>query len=348
MHLDVTFLAPYLDQVPALAQAADQVGFDAFWVSETRYNPFLALTLAAEHSQRLFLGTAVAIAFARSPMVTAQTAWDLQRYSHGRFLLGLGTQVRAHIERRFGMPWDPPVPKLREYILALREIWASWQERRPVRFRGRFYTITLMTDFFNPGPIAHPRIPIYIAGVNRGLIRLAGQMADGFHVHPLHSVRYLREVLLPTLVEGLRDAGRSRREIALAATVLVVTGPNERERARARRFVRQQIAFYASTPSYRLVFDLHGWSAVAERLSRMAARGEWDEMASLITDEMLHTFAVDAAWDALPQALIQRYEGLLDRIALYYRFRPEAQEAWRAFYQTWRATLAQRYADAEP
>ncbi len=346
MHLDVTFLAPLLDQVPALARAADHVGFDAFWVSETRYNPFLALTLAAEHSQRLFLGTAVAIAFARSPMVTAQAAWDLQRYSQGRFLLGLGTQVRAHIERRFGMPWDPPVPKLREYILALREIWAAWQERRPVRFRGQYYTITLMTDFFNPGPIAHPRIPISIAGVNHGLIRLAGQMADGFHVHPLHSVRYLREVLLPTLIEGLRDAGRSRREVELVATVLVITGRNDEERARMRRFVRQQIAFYASTPSYRLVFDLHGWSAVAERLSRMAARGEWDEMGALITDDMLHAFAVDAAWDELPQVLTQRYAGLLDRIALYYPFRPEAQEAWRAFRQRWSKAFATRPANS--
>ncbi|NPA26084.1 MAG: TIGR03617 family F420-dependent LLM class oxidoreductase [Chloroflexi bacterium] len=344
MHLDVTLLAPRLYQMPELARAADQVGFDAFWVAETRHNPFLPLVLVAEHSRTLRLGTAVAIAFARSPMVVAQAAWDLQRYSQGRFLLGLGTQVRAHIERRFGMPWDPPVPKLREYILALREIWASWQERRPVRFRGQYYTFTLMTDFFDPGPIAHPRIPIYIAGVNRGLIRLAGQMADGFHIHPLHSIRYLREVLLPTLAEGLRDAGRKRGEVALAATVLVVTGQTERERTLMRALVRQQIAFYASTPSYRMVFDLHGWSAVAERLSRMASRGEWDEMPDLITDEMLHTFAVDAPWDDLPRALMERYFGLIDRLALYYRFRPEEVDAWVDLHKRWRTLLLTQYA----
>lgn len=329
MHVDVTLLVPDMDQMPALARAAEVVGFDALWTSETKHNPFLPLTLAAEHTRRLHLGTAVAIAFPRSPLVTAHIAWDLQKLSRGRFILGLGTQVKAHIERRFGVPWEAPVAKLREYIQALRAIWDAWQNRTRLNFRGRFYKHTLMTDFFDPGPIDHPHIPVYVAGVNPGLIRLAGELADGFHVHPFHSVRYMQEVFLPTLNEALRAAGRARKDIQLASTVFAITGRTPAEMDAVREMVRQQIAFYASTPSYRVVLAVHGWEEVGERLSRLAARKRWEEMPGLIGDEMLHVYAVEAPWQDLPEALVRRYHGVLDRIALYYPFRLEDQGMWQ-------------------
>ncbi len=328
MNVDISVLIPKLNEMPHLTRAAETAGFDALWSSETKHSPFLPLVLAAEHSQRIALGTAVAIAFPRSPMVTAQVAWDLQAYSQGRLLLGLGTQVKAHIERRFGMTWEAPVAKLREYILALRAIWDAWQNRTRLNFRGRFYKITLMTDFFDPGPISHPHIPIYIAGVNPGLIRLAGELCEGFHVHPFHSVLYMKNVFLPALEEGLRSAGRQRSDIQLASTVFVITGRNEREMDAMREMVRQQVAFYASTPSYRVVLDVHGWGDVGERLSYLAARKRWQEMPALITDEMLAVYAVEAPWERLGVALRERYEGILDRIALYYPFRSDEVDMW--------------------
>ncbi len=328
MELDLTLLAPALDEMPALARAAEEVGFGTLWVGETKHNPFLPLALAAEHTQRLHLGTAVAIAFPRSPMVTAQVAWDLQRFSRGRLRLGLGTQVRAHIVRRFSTPWEAPVAKLRDYILALRAIWHAWQHRTRLNYRGRFYTFTLMTDFFDPGPIPHPHIPIYIAGVNRGLVRLAGELADGFHVHPFHSPAYLRQVLLPALEEGLQAAGRARDAVRLASTVFVITGTGS-ARARLREEVRRQIAFYASTPTYRVVLEVHGWAEVGERLSQLAARQRWDAMPALISDEMLAAFALEADWDDLGPALRARYHGLLDQIALYLPFDPARVEEWK-------------------
>ncbi len=329
LHLDLSVLVPELADLPDIARAAEEVGFAALWTSETKHNPFLPLVLAAEHTQRIEMGTAVAIAFPRSPMVTAQIAWDLQQYSGGRLLLGLGTQVKAHIERRFGMPWEAPVAKLREYILALRAIWDAWQNRTRLNFRGKFYKHTLMTDFFDPGPIEHPHIPIYIAGVNPGLIRLAGELCEGFHVHPFHSVAYMKQVFLPALEEGLRKAGRRREDIQLASTVFVITGRNAGEQEAMREMVRQQLAFYASTPTYRVVLDVHGWGEVGERLSHLAARKRWDEMPALITDEMLAVYAVEAPWEELGAALRARYEGVLDRIALYYPFRPDERDRWR-------------------
>jgi len=328
MELDLTLLAPTLDEMPALARAAEEVGFGTLWVGETKHNPFLPLTLAAEHTQHLRLGTAVAIAFPRSPMVTAQVAWDLQRFARGRFHLGLGTQVRAHIQRRFSTRWEAPVARLRDYIQALRAIWQAWQQRTRLNYRGRFYTFTLMTDFFDPGPNEHPHIPISIAGVNRGLVRLAGELADGFHVHPLHSPVYLRKVLLPALEEGLRAAGRTRSHVRLASTVFVITGTGA-ARARLREEVRRQIAFYASTPTYRVVLEVHGWAEVGERLSQLAARQQWDAMPALISDEMLAAFALEADWDDLGPALRARYHGLLDQIALYLPFDPARAEEWK-------------------
>lgn len=308
-----------LAEAASLAQRAESIGYDALWSSETQHDPFLPLALAAEHTRRIQLGTGIAVAFARSPTVLAHTAWDLQQHSNGRFILGLGTQVKAHVERRFGMTWDvPPAPRLREYILAIRALWQCWQTGEKLNFRGEFFKLTLMSPFFNPGPITHPHIPIYIAGVNEHLCQLAGELCEGFHVHPFHTPKYLAEFVLPNIELGLKKNGRARGDIQLASSIFVIGGDTEEERDANRKAVRQQIAFYASTPSYHTVFELHGWQTVAEELSSLASRGRWEEMPTLITDAMLAEFAEEGDWTALPTKIMRRYDGLLDRVAYYF------------------------------
>lgn len=324
-----------LRQIGPTARAADAVGFAGLWVPETQHNAFVAMTLAAEHSQRIAIGSAVAIAFARSPMVTAQAAWDLQALSGGRFVLGLGTQVKAHIERRFGMPWGSPVARLRDYVAALRAIWGSWQTGSRLQFEGTFYRHTLMTPFFDPGPIAQPQIPIYIAGVNEGLARLAGACCDGFHVHPFHSVRYIEAIVRPQVAAGAAAAGRSPTAVTLASSVFVISGDTDEALTRSRDEARQQIAFYASTPTYRVVLACHGWDDAGEQLSRLAAAKRWNEMGRLISDEMLAAFAVQATLGELGPALVARYNGVLDRIACYTPYAPGTADAsWRAVATT--------------
>jgi len=330
MKIDTNIVVSNLRDVPALAQAAEAIGFDGLWSSETSHDPFLMSALVAEHTQRATLGTAIAVAFPRSPGTLAYLAWDLAALSNGRFILGLGTQVKAHNERRFGVKWEPPVAKLREVILAMRALWDTWQNGTRLNFRGQFFKLTLMSPFFNPGPIPHPHIPIYVAGVNRGMCRLAGELCDGFHVHPFHSVRYLREVTLPTIEEGLRISGRRRGEMELVSSILAIPSDTEAEREEASHLVRQQIAFYASTPSYAPVMELHGWGDTRERLSRLAAKGRWGEMPSLVTDEMLDVFALSGTWEDLPGLIMTRYEGLLDRVMYYLPFVPgDMDDRWR-------------------
>ena len=323
MLIDANLPPVALGAVPVIARAAETFGFDAVWTSETVHDPFLPGALISEHTRRLSFGTAIAVAFARSPATLAYTAWDLAGASGGRFILGLGTQVKAHIERRFGMPWpESPVARLREQIQAVRALWHSWQSGEPLNFRGESYRLTLMTPFFNPGPIEHPEIPIYIAGVNTGLARLAGECADGFHAHPFHSTGYLREVILPAIDDGCRRSGRSREDVKVYVTAFVAGNEAERE------FARQQIAFYASTPSYRAVMAFHGWEAAAESLSGLAARGRWAELPEVISDEMLDAFAVLAPAAELPARLLERYQGVADRLGLYLPFVPGERDAW--------------------
>ncbi len=323
MYFDAAITPNSLNDVPALAKAAEAAGLAAVWTSETQHNPFLPLPLVAEHTTRLRFGTAVAIGFARSPLTLAHVAWDLSAQSGGRFMLGLGTQVRAHIERRFGLDWPASAAgKLRDLVLAMRAVWQAWQTGERLNYRGEYFKLTLMTPFFNPGPIAQPRVPIYIAGVNTGLARLAGEVCDGFHVHPFNTAAYLREVLLPAIAEGAAKAGRSPAEVQVAGTAFAITSPAEREA------VRQQIAFYASTPSYRPVMAHHGWEAAAERLSGLAARGDWAAMPALISDEMLDTFAVSGPLEGLAGPLRERYQGRLQRVALYKPFQAE-ETGWR-------------------
>ncbi len=326
MKLDASLPPVGLSGVAASACAAEDIGFDALWTTETMHDPFLPGALIAEHTQRLKFGTAVAIAFARSPANLAYTAWDLAAASAGRFILGLGTQVKAHVERRFGMPWpESPVGKLREQIQAIRAFWNTWQNGEKLNFRGEYYKLTLMSPFFNPGSIPHPDIPIFIAGVNTGLARLAGEMADGFHAHPFHSARYLKEVVAPAIEQGAEKAGRKRSDIQLSVSAFIAMNAQDRE------FARQQIAFYASTPSYHPVMALHGWGEAAERLSILAARGEWGEMGALIGDEMLATFATLASNPKdLKAALMERYQGVADRLTLYMPFIPgERDSFWK-------------------
>ncbi len=325
MYIDATLPPVPLKEVPAIAEAAESTGFDAVWSSETIHDPFLPGALIAERTRRLHFGTAVAIAFARSPATLAYTAWDLAQASGGRFILGLGTQVKAHIERRFGMPWpDSVVGKLREQIAAIRAFWNAWQNGEKLDFRGEYYKLTLMSPFFNPGRIEHPQVPIFIAGVNTGLARLAGETADGFQVHPFHSPAYLQQVLMPAIEEGALKAGRTRGDVQVSVSAFVVTSPEE------DLFVRSQIAFYASTPSYRAVMALHGWEEVAGQLSALAKRGQWGDMPALIDQGMLETFAVAASPTELPDALRDRYSGVVDRLGLYLPYSPgKRDDFWR-------------------
>jgi probable F420-dependent oxidoreductase len=332
MLIDASLPPVSLKEVPSVARAAESLGFDGLWSAETVHDPFLPGALIAEQTTRLSFGTAIAVAFARSPATIAYSAWDLAQASAGRFMLGLGTQVKGHIERRFGMPWpDSPVKKLREQIGAIRAIWRTWQSGEPLNYRGEYYKLTLMSPFFNPGPIDHPDIPIYIAGVNTGLARLAGEVADGFVVHPFHSPDYLEKVILPSIVEGALGVGRTRGDLSVFVTSFVISSPEERD------FVRQQIAFYASTPSYRPVMSLHGWEEVAEKLSSLASRGKWGELPGLIDDDMLRVFAMTGSPGDLPSALKSRYLGLADRLSLYIPFIPgERDQFWKSFLHSWR------------
>ncbi|RME74486.1 MAG: TIGR03617 family F420-dependent LLM class oxidoreductase [Chloroflexi bacterium] len=334
MKIDLSLLTYSLSDIPALARHADALGFDGLWTSEAAHDPFLPLALAAEHTRRLSLGTAIALAFPRSPAVLAYTAWDLARFSQGRFILGLGTQVKAHNERRLGVKWEQPVEKLREVILALRAFWDCWQNGTRLNFRGEFFKLTLMSPFFNPGPHDYPDIPIYIAGVNARMCRLAGELCQGLHVHPLHTVRYLQTQIWPNIEAGLSESGRSRTDIQLASTVFVIPTDDPRQAAEVEQQVRRQIAFYASTPTYRPVLALHGWEAIGDRLGALAVRRRWGEMARLIPDDMLAEFAVSGPWAGLPALLRHKYGDLLDRVSFYLPFTPGKQE------EQWQATIA--------
>jgi probable F420-dependent oxidoreductase len=316
MKLDVRLVGA-LGEAGAAAQEAEALGFDGAWTSEVGCDPFLPLALAAQATTRLRLGTSIAVAFPRSPVTTAHLAWDLQRLSGGRFVLGLGTQVKGHIQRRYGLPWDEPGSRLRDYIGALRAIWHCWQHRTPLDYRGRFYTHTLMPPFFSPPPMEHPRIPVQVAGVQPSMCRLAAETADGLHIHPFHSARYLRDVVLPAVNDGLASAGRGRDDFTVVASVIVATGQTPAKLDGARRDARAQIAFYASTPNYRLVLERHGWEEMGKDLTRKSVRGDWDGMAALITDEMLDTFAVVGPPDLVAQRLRERYGGLVDRLSVY-------------------------------
>lgn len=323
MQFDVTVFPKDLNKAGAIARQVEEYGFSGLWTAETSHNPFLPLTHCALATSRINLGTAIAVAFPRSPMVTAGLAWDLAEQSKGRFILGLGTQVKAHITKRFSTEWRAPVPRLREYIESLRAIWHSWQTGETLRYTGEHYRFTLMTPFFAPDPMPYSDIPIYIAGVNERLCRLAGELCQGFHVHPFHTARYLKELVIPNIEAGAARAGRTRADVKLTCALFVVTGHNVEEMRNNAIMTKSQIAFYASTPSYSTVLKMHGWNDLSDRLGRLIRENRWSDMWQEISDEMLDQIAVVAPSDELPYKLKERYAGLLDRVGYYFPFVPE-------------------------
>lgn len=296
------------------AEALEAQGYDGGWTAETSHDPFLPLLLAAEHTSRIELGTNIAVAFARNPMIVANIGWDLQAYSRGRFILGLGTQIRLHIEKRFSMPWSHPARRMREFVSALHAIWSAWQDGTKLRFEGDFYTHKIMTPMFTPEPQPYSPPKVFLAAVGEAMTETCGEVADGHLGHPMVSKRYLEEVTIPALCRGMRRGGRDRREFEVSAEVLVATGDNDAELAAATAAVRKQIAFYGSTPAYRKVLDLHGWGDLHTELHRLSLQGEWDAMASLIDDEMLGAFAVVGPVDTIAVALKDRCDGTVDRV----------------------------------
>ena len=304
-------------QLANVAQAASKLerrGYDCCWTAEINHDPFLPLVLAAEHTTRIELGTSIAVAFARNPMTVANIGWDLQAYSDGRFILGLGSQVQPHIEKRFSMPWGQPVRRMREFVLALREIWACWRDGTKLRFEGDFYTHKLMTPMFTPEPQPHPFPKVFVAAVGEAMTEMCGEVADGVLAHAFTTKRYFEEVTTPALLRGMQRSGRQRSEFQLSAPIFVVTGNDESELAAGAVGTRKQIAFYGSTPAYRRVLELHGWGDLHTELHRLSLEGQWDAMGSLIDDEILEAFAVVAPVDTVASKIRGRCDGVIDRV----------------------------------
>lgn len=302
--------------VPEAARRAESLGFDGVMAPEIQNDPFVPLAFAATATERLRLGTAVAIAFPRSPMIVANLCHDLQRNSRGRFVLGLGTQVKGHNERRFSVKWESPGPRLREYVESLRAIWRAWETGEPLRYEGEFYRFTLMTPEFSPPPTGLPAVPVTIAAVQPYMLRLAGEVADGVRLHGFCTQRYLEEVALPAVERGLRRSGRERSRFEVWGGGFVATGKDADEVRKSAEEVRYRIAFYGSTRTYAGVLALHGWDDAAAKLHQLSVRGKWQEMAAVVTDEMLETFTVVAAYADLARCVERRFGGRADRIAL--------------------------------
>lgn len=306
-----------LAKVGAVARAAEDDGFDGVVTAETSHDPFLPLAFAAQTTERIDLATGIAVAFARSPMTLAQTAWDIQDLSGGRLILGLGSQIRPHITRRFSMPWSHPAARMREFVLALQAIWESFAEGTRLSFEGEFYQHTLLTPFFNPGPIDAPPPRIFLAAVGERMTEVVGEVCDGMLVHGFTTERYLREVTLPAIARGADKGGRDTSAVELSLPAFVVTGRDEETMAAAAAAVRSQIAFYGSTPAYRGVLELHGWGDLQGELNALSKQGDWVAMAGLIDDDVLDAFAVVAEPDAVAAGLRKRFGDVVDRISFY-------------------------------
>ncbi len=309
-----------LHNVAEKAKEVEAQGYAGAWTAETAHDPFLPLLLAAEHTERMELGTSIAVAFARSPMTLANTAWDLQAYSKGRFVLGLGSQIKPHITKRFSMEWSKPAARMREFVLAMRAIWNTWQTGEKLDFRGEFYTHTLMTPFFTPdasdlGDFGTPKV--FLAGVGELMTEVAGEVCDGFICHGFTTERYLREVTIPALERGRAKAGKTMDGFEIVGPSFVVTGNDDAEMEQAAAGTRQQIAFYGSTPAYKGVLDIHGWGGLQEQLNALSKQGEWVKMGELIDDEILNTFAVVGEPEQIAPELSQRYGDVIQRLSFY-------------------------------
>jgi probable F420-dependent oxidoreductase len=313
------------------AKEAEAAGYTGAWTAETNHDPFFPLLLAAEHTRRIELGTSIAVAFARNPMTLANIGWDLQSYSKGRFILGLGSQIKPHITKRFSMEWSKPAARMREMILAIRAIWDTWENGTPLNFRGDFYTHTLMTPFFTPdrADLAGFGTPkIFLAGVGELMTEVAGEVCDGFICHGFTTEKYLREVTIPALARGRAKAGKTMDGFEIVGPSFIVTGNNESEMSQAAAGTRQQIAFYGSTPAYRGVLDIHGWGGLQDELNTLSKQGKWVEMGNLINDEILNTFAVVGSPEQVAPELKRRYDDVIQRISFYAPYKSDP-ERWR-------------------
>lgn len=325
MRVETTLVAPTIQEYGDRAKWLENAGYDAVLVPEAGHDPFLPLPVIAEHTNSLRFGTAVAIAFPRSPFVTAQIAWDLQRFSSGRFMLGLGTQVKGHNERRYSTPWNsPPGPRLREYIQCLKAIFDTFQNNTRPDFQGEHYQFTMISPFFNPGPNPDGHVPIYISAVNKYNIRLVGELCDGIRMHPFNTIKYTKEVIIPTIKEGADKAGRKLEDIDIVGGGFMITGANEEEVEKAKGAVRQQLSFYGSTRVYHPVLEAHGWEETGQSLFRLSMEGKWTEMASAITDEMLDEFAIIGTYDELVPKIKERYAGLVTTLDFNFGLRGPA------------------------
>ncbi len=318
--MQVQTTIPHADwrAIPRVAKAAEETGFDGLTTSEIANDLFIPLAFAALATERIQLATAIAVAFARSPMVVANLAWDLQLNSRGRLCLGLGTQVKGHNERRFSVPWGPPVPRLREYVESLRAIWRCWELGEPLRYEGQHYRFSLMTPEFSPPPSGLPPVPVTIAAVGPDMMRLAGRACDGVRLHGFCTRRYLEEVALPQIQEGLARSGRSRESFQVWGGGFVATGKDDEAVAEMMDWVRYRIGFYGSTRTYAGVLSLHGWDELAAKLHRMSKQGQWTEMAKEVPDELVHTFAAVGTYDQIAGAIEKRFGGASDAIALSF------------------------------
>jgi probable F420-dependent oxidoreductase len=308
------------------AREAEAAGYSGIWSAETSHDPFFPLLLAAGATESIELGTSIAVAFARNPMITANIAWDLQSYSKGRFLLGLGSQIKPHITKRFSMEWSHPAPRMREFVLAMRAIWDTWHTGAKLDFRGDYYTHTLMTPFFTPdradlGDFGPPKV--FLAGVGGLMTEVAGEVCDGFLCHGFTTEKYLREVTIPALAKGRAKAGKTMDGYEIVGPSFVVTGTNEKEMEAAKAGTRQQIAFYGSTPAYKGVLDAHGWGGLQDELNTLSKQGKWVEMGNLIDDEILNTFAVVGEPEQIAPELHRRYGDVISRISFYAPYKTD-------------------------
>ena len=329
MKIDILLPANNPHEVKQRAEEFERLGFDCVWTFEASHDAFLPLSHAAAATSRLEVGTNIAVAFARTPFAMAQIAWDMQANSKGRFHLGLGTQVRAHVERRFSAAFDRPAARVTDYIRCVRAIWDCFQNGTKPEYQGEFYQFNLMNPFFQPGPIDNPAIPIYLAGVNPRMCRAAGEVADGFHVHPMHTVSYLQEVVKPALDEGAKLRHGSVDDMTLYSPVFAITGNTQQEMDALEQTVRQQISFYATTPSYAAVLEHHGHGDLGRRLGGLMREGKMAEMGAAIPEDFLEQVAIVGAPNEIGSRLRERYEGVLDRVALYMTMGDDAQfEQW--------------------